>query len=1114
MSHRRRRSVCCRPVALELESRVLLAGAPLFIDFGQSGSATTYSTMSNAYVAGTSITTPAHQNGGVANTYNVYNNVSTSNPSSLVWADGTTATGVSLNWGRAATSGGTVDFTNSTGLSTPTVTGANTINKEMDNSLYNDVIYATAQEEGVQITGLSPGSYYVYFTNNRVYSTEAPKFFADQVGTNLTQFDSTLAQIGGDFRLDGVFNAPGDYIVAKVTLVAGDKLTLISHSYGGTFDASGVYTPPNNQFNMLEIVPVSAGTDATPISSMQSGAYRWAGSQGPTNLNAVGQWISKSNLWGEDFLAYDSWNSLTDQNSINWLTTPWASWVAAQAGRRLVLGVGMIPSTGGATLATGATGLYTSKFETLAHNLINDGLGNSIIRLGWEFNGSWYPWAANGHQADFISYWQQIVTAMRNVSVTGKINNLQFVWNPASGYQQFPSTQAYPGDAYVDYIGEDVYDESYLANTYPFPVGDSASDIQARREVAIANKFTENYGVNALATFAASHGKPFAIPEWGVANRADGHGGLDDPLFIQTMHSFISNPGNNVAFNVYFDVKASDGDHELSPGADGMFVSQFPRSSSAFRTLFGGVPTTFSSNIDIGAPALAGDGSFNPFTNAWSLTAGGTDIWGTSDQFHYASNSVSGDQVLVARVASLSNPSVWLKAGIMMRDGTAANAEFAAILLTPSNGITFEYRTTAGAAASASSVTGISGSAWVKLVKSGNQFYAFYATTTDRPANGDWRPLGQAAITFTNSTYQAGLALTSHNTATLGAATFTDFGVTPNTLPTGYTSADISGVGKVGTTSDDWANYSMVGGGAGIGGTFDQLQYYSTAVTGSQVLTARLDYLQATSAVSKAGIMFRDSTTSTCINVNLVMTNAGDLIFQKRTTASGNAATVASITGLGVPSSSNPIWLRLIRSGANDFTAYYSQSVTYPTTWTQLGTDAIVNFTNSTYLSGLAVSAGNNTLSAAANFFGLTSNATELGHRITLKSQLTSLYMNLNTTDGYLYANGASATAATAQFDVVSGTVGGDYIALRSVSTGLYVFVDTTDSNRLKATATTIGSSSQFRWNYYSSTQVDFQSPIVNFNFLTAPSSTSPMGFYDATNNFQTRDRYLFTEIS
>ncbi len=99
------------------------------------------------------------------------------------------------------------------------------------------------------------------------------------------------------------------------------------------------------------------------------------------------------------------------------------------------------------SLKMGAKGLYNPYFQKLAENLVSYGLGDSILRMGWEFNGGWYTWRASSDPANFAEYWRQIVTTMR--AVPGA-KNLKFDWNPALGWQQFPAEQAWPGDKYAD----------------------------------------------------------------------------------------------------------------------------------------------------------------------------------------------------------------------------------------------------------------------------------------------------------------------------------------------------------------------------------------------------------------------------------------------------------------------------------------------------------------------------------------------------------------------------------------------------------------------------------------------------------------------------------------
>ena len=89
--------------------------------------------------------------------------------------------------------------------------------------------------------------------------------------------------------------------------------------------------------------------------------------------------------------------------------------------------------------------------------------------------------------------------------------------------------------------------------------------------------------------FAKEHGKPLAIPEWGLVWSTHNHGGLDDVHFIEQMHAFITDPKNDVAFHCYFDINESDHGHQLSPGVEGTGKEEgtkFPKSAARFRELF------------------------------------------------------------------------------------------------------------------------------------------------------------------------------------------------------------------------------------------------------------------------------------------------------------------------------------------------------------------------------------------------------------------------------------------------------------------------------------------------------------------------------------------------
>ncbi len=327
------------------------------------------------------------------------------------------------------------------------------------------------------------------------------------------------------------------------------------------------------------------------------GTYHWP--NGTAGVDAFGAWLGRDAVWGLDFVGGESWDNV---GWPTWWLETWSKWVKARPGRRLVLSIPLLagpvdgsgPTQGAkglrepVSLERGAAGDYNAYFKDLAENLVHSGLADTILRPGWEFNGDWYAWRAKGKTTTFTESWRQIVTTMR--AVPGA-ETLKFCWNPTLGDQQFPADEAWPGDAFVDYVGVDVYDETWNAGTYPWPADASAEEIERRQRKAWDEWIVNSpRGLAFWTKFAKTHGKPLAFPEWGLVWSAHQHGGLDDPHFIEQMHAFIHDPANGVAFYCYFDINESDHGHQLSPGVSGTGKEEgtrFPRSAARFRALFG-----------------------------------------------------------------------------------------------------------------------------------------------------------------------------------------------------------------------------------------------------------------------------------------------------------------------------------------------------------------------------------------------------------------------------------------------------------------------------------------------------------------------------------------------
>jgi fibronectin type 3 domain-containing protein len=219
-----------------------------------------------------------------------------------------------------------------------------------------------------------------------------------------------------------------------------------------------------------------------------------------------------------------------------------------------------------------------------------------------------------------------------------------------------------------------------------------------------------------------------------------------------------------------------------------------------------GTPTPAGWNdADIGSPAVPGYTRYDGLT--WTVAGSGSDIWNNSDQFHFASRSLSGNGSIVARVTGVQNTDANAKAGVMFRDSAAASAMYVLVAVSPGAGIKFEYRnSTGGSAASAGNVTGLTAPAWVRLTRNGNVFSGYYS------ADGvTWTQIG-GNITITMSANPlVGLAVTAHNSSHLCTSTFDNVSVYPRlqlTLPATVT----AGVPfSVTVTAQDAVNHTNTG---------------------------------------------------------------------------------------------------------------------------------------------------------------------------------------------------------------------------------------------------------------------------------------------------------------
>ncbi|MBB5352164.1 glucose/arabinose dehydrogenase/regulation of enolase protein 1 (concanavalin A-like superfamily)/mono/diheme cytochrome c family protein [Haloferula luteola] len=172
-------------------------------------------------------------------------------------------------------------------------------------------------------------------------------------------------------------------------------------------------------------------------------------------------------------------------------------------------------------------------------------------------------------------------------------------------------------------------------------------------------------------------------------------------------------------------------------------------------------------SVDIGNPTYPGSTSRNG--NLVTIHAGGTDIWNTSDQFHFAHQTRTGDFDVAVRVESVVQSDLYTKSGLMVRDSLAPDARHIMALVFPSNaernnntgGYEFQYRATTGGNATAlypplPQPTVSYPNTWLRLQRSGDTFIAYSGSD-----GFTWMEYARVTLDFPDSV-EFGLAVTAH----------------------------------------------------------------------------------------------------------------------------------------------------------------------------------------------------------------------------------------------------------------------------------------------------------------------------------------------------------------
>lgn len=198
-------------------------------------------------------------------------------------------------------------------------------------------------------------------------------------------------------------------------------------------------------------------------------------------------------------------------------------------------------------------------------------------------------------------------------------------------------------------------------------------------------------------------------------------------------------------------------------------------------------PSVNFSNLDIGSPQLRG--SSKPVEDGWDIIAGGADIWGKSDQFHYVFKEITGDFDIAVRVESFMPAHLYSKAGLMIRETLDASSPHLMFLVFADNGprnnnqgaYEMQYRVVAGGDCQAiypaikppvpPEFPATYPNSWLRVQRRGNRFSAFASTD-----GKTWKLYAEHVLTLA-STVKVGPALTSHNPQLPAKAGFRDYSI-------------------------------------------------------------------------------------------------------------------------------------------------------------------------------------------------------------------------------------------------------------------------------------------------------------------------------------------------
>ena len=357
----------------------------------------------------------------------------------------------------------------------------------------------------------------------------------------------------------------------EVQAAAGDESIRALSSPISLFEpASPVAQTPFGELPL--IVPGSTQTSAPILlASHQNKGGGGGSSSGSGSTQSGLPWKSGSQCYSETFENYRG--RKVDVNSLFLGRSSWngilgnlrGSNVANAAKRPGQIAIALAMLMPGQSFGDCNRGKLDGTFKDIGKALAQDNMGDAIVRLGWEANGTSYVWSIRDQVEPYKQCFKRLVGILRKEAPKIVIEWSMRKDNGASvGVHQL-----YPGNDVVDYIGTSLYDR------YP-----SSNNQQQWDENYRLTKQGGPKGLGTWLDFAKSKGKKVSLSEWAISNTYPSSS-KDNPFYIEKVFQFLKSNASNVGYEAYFNCVGVDARRYLL-----LPESRNPKASAKYKELW------------------------------------------------------------------------------------------------------------------------------------------------------------------------------------------------------------------------------------------------------------------------------------------------------------------------------------------------------------------------------------------------------------------------------------------------------------------------------------------------------------------------------------------------